>query len=272
MKTYKISQTIDKNIYPIESKIDELKESNQNYLKQIFNIYLPVFVSAMLTTFISGSIISTGTENTESNDNLTFLESLLVPWWGKTLCILIVFVVFVFVIFAICKLLSFIAGRTDNKGTSDKRTQIAKEFYKVLVPEIITGASLFERAYEIESSTKELSIGEEAEEIIDLEAEKIHLEELADGHTVSDKAILYYYESFYHFKLVAQRFEDLKLIEYKDSDRPNLKKLYEIIGLDALKKTVSFSQHCVKEVCKRICDAEETKICDKFNDFVRKLK
>lgn len=272
MKTYKISQTIDKNIYPIESKIDELKDSNQKFLKQILSIYSPVFISAILTALFGGSIISADTGNNESNNILTFLESLLESWWGKAICIIIVFTIFVVVIFGICKLANLVASRTDNKGTSDKRTQIAKEFYKVLVPEIITGASLFERAYEIECYTTESSSDEEMEKNANLEAEKICLEELADDQSVIDKAILYYYEAFYHFKLVAQRFEELKLIEYKDSDRQSLNKLYEIIGKDALKKTVSLSQHCVKEVCKRICGVEEKEICDKFDDFVRKLK
>lgn len=180
-------------------------------------------------------------------------------------------------IYFVCIGLHFLSRRKDNKNSPEKRSHIAKEFYKVLVPEIITGASLFEKAFEIERSIskapKEGSGDRQSEEdpIADIDAEEIELEELKEGESVSNKATLYYYEAFYHFKLVSERLEQLKILEFKDSNREDLKQLEKLIGLDGLRKAIELSRHCVIEVCKRIDDADEEMICRKYNDFNRKL-
>jgi hypothetical protein len=177
----------------------------------------------------------------------------------------------------VCVGLHALSRRKDNKNSPEKRNHIAKEFYKVIVPEIITGASLFEKAYEIEKciSTvpKETPGGEQPEDDTtrDIDAEEIELEELKEDKSVSNKATLYYYESFYHFRLVAERLEQLKLFEFKESDRNELKQLEKLIGLDGLRKALALSRHCVIQVCKRIDDADEATICRMYNDFSRKL-
>jgi large-conductance mechanosensitive channel len=265
MKSYKISQTIEKNLYPIEAKLDEIRESNRKNLRQFLDIYAPVFISAVLTAAFGGSIVSNSVETAE-DVVLTFWERVFHSWFGKSLCILVVFVIFAFVIFFICKILHIIADRRDNKGTSNKRNQIAKVFYKVIIPEIITGVSLFERAYEIE-----LAVNGEGDEVAGVDAEDIHLDELDGNQPVRNKAILYYYESFYHFKLVAEGLDKEQIIECKDSERENLKKLYEVIGVDALKKAIGLCRHCVREICKRIEDADEENLCRLFDDYNRNL-
>lgn len=276
MKSYKISQTIEKNIYPIEAKIDALSESSREYLNRIFNIYAPVFLSAVLTTAFGDSILSIPSKDACSN-KLPIVFPLLLTWWGKTLCIIVLFTVFSVSIYFVCIGLHALSRRKDNKNSPEKRSHIAKEFYKVIVPEIITGASLFEKAYEIErcisSIPKEGTEGERREDdpIGEIDAEEIKLEELKEGESVSNKATLYYYESFYHFKLVAERLEQLKLFEFKDSDRDELNQLEKLIGLDGLRKAIGLSRHCVIEVCKRIDDAEEKTISRKYNDFHRIL-
>ena len=276
MKSYKISQTIEKNIYPIEAKIDALSESSREYLNRIFNIYAPVFLSAILTTAFGNSILSIPSRKSCSNKP-PILFSLLSTWWGKTLCIIVLFTVFSVSIYFVCIGLHALSKRKDNKNSPEKRSHIAKEFYKVIVPEIITGASLFEKAYEIERSIsripKEGAEGErrEVDPIGDIDAEEIKLEELKEEESISNKATLYYYESFYHFKLVAERLEQLKIFEFKDSDRDELNQLEKLIGLDGLRKAIGLSRHCVIEICKRIADAEEKTISRKYNDFNRIL-
>ncbi len=264
MKSYKISQTIEKNLYPIEAKLDEIKESQRKTMHQLVEIYSPVFISAILTVSFGESVFRSGIP-LEQESSLSFFETLFHTWWGKSLYILGVFIVFAAVSFLLFKWFHMIADRRDNKGTYNKRKQIAKDFYKVIIPEIITGVSLFERAYEIELAA---TVG--TENTTEIDAEKITVDPTSNT-TISNKAVLYYYEAFYHFKLVADGIEKDQLLEYKYSDRENLEKLYEIIGRDALKKAVQLSFHCVKEIRKRIVDAQEEELEERFAVFNRSL-
>lgn len=264
MKSYKISQTIEKNLYPIEAKMDEIVESGRRQFNQFLDIYAPVFLSALLTVAFGEKLLPNDANIT--SDPHGFWEEVLYSWWGKSVCILITFIVFALIIFTVFKIFRAIESRRDNKGTPVKRNRIANEFYKVILPEIITGASLFERAYEIEqansSSDEEESTGKSAEDIILLESSDV---------SVPSKATLYYYESFYHFKLVKYGLEKNQIVEYMESDRDNLEALYALIGLDALKGAIMLSQHCVTQLCKRTSDEDSSSLHETFDRYYRDL-
>ena len=254
MRSYKLNQTIEKNLYPIERKLDEIEEGNQKKLRQYFNLYAPVFLSALLTAIFGNSIVSVSARNIE-DESLTVFEKLFNTWWGKSLCILIVFVVFTIVILFICTIMLMLLDRRDNKGSINKRNQIAKGFYKEIIPEVIAGVSLFEKAYELE-----LADNKEDDTVSGcISAEQIVLPDNM-GSSINSKAILCYYESFYHFKLTKEKLEKDQLIEYKDSDRENLKELYKLIGEEAIRRVINLCYHCVKEMCKRILNVEENEI------------
>lgn len=254
MKTYKISQTIEKNLYPIEKKLDEIRNSNRKYLRQFLDIYAPSFISVLLTISFGGEILST--PSVKSNDQVQDLaSSFFSSLFGKCLCIIGLFIMFAFVSWIVVKVLTFFADRRDSKGNKFKRDIIAEEFYKVQIPEIITGVGLFEKAYEIEK-------GGEAKD-----AEEIVLSE--DEQAVSNKAILFYYESFYHFRLVASGLEEI--IEFKKSDRKNLRELYASIGIDALRNSVHICCHCIQQINNRIDETDEKKLLRQFQDFERAL-
>jgi hypothetical protein len=261
MKSYKINQTIEKNLYPIEAKLDEIKESNKENLELIFKIYAPVFLSSILTVAFGNSVI---TNNIGDNINeLSSFDKLISTWCGKVICIIVLFVVFSAVISIVCYIINKANSKRDNKRNDEERSKLAKIFYKIIIPEIITGASLFERAYEIES----INSGHEINSF-SADAENI---ELKDTRNISDKATLYYYEALYHFKLVANLFATHEIIEYRDSNRENLNLLYNIIGEDALKKTIGICCHCVEELVKRVDDTEIDNILKQFKDYTRNL-
>jgi hypothetical protein len=75
MRSYKLNQTIEKNLYPIERKLDEIEEGNQKKLRQYFNLYAPVFLSALLTAIFGNSIVSVNARNIE-DESLTVFEKL----------------------------------------------------------------------------------------------------------------------------------------------------------------------------------------------------
>lgn len=251
MKSYKISQTIAKNLYPIEAKMDEIKDSNQKYFNQVLVTYSPVFLSAVLTAFFGDSLLKQAAFNV---------------WYKEVISIVFCFVLFTAIIFALCKVLHAIGERKDKKGTSAKREKIAEEFYKVLVPELITGASLFEKAYEIEC----LNNGTfSQEETISRDAEGIVLLPLNEHQEVSKKAILYYYESFHQFRRVLNRLNKLGIREYADSKRDNLKSLYEIIGQEALTVSIDICLHCVNELSKRVQNSDQGNTLEEFRAYKR---
>lgn len=265
MKSYKLNQSIEKNLYPIETKIDELNNSNRKYLTLLFTIYAPAFISAILTVVFSGSILPSPNNNSSGGQIQSLLDNLVNTWWGKALAIIIVFVCFSLVMFFVFLIFRIIAQKTDRKGSPDKRDRIASVFYRVIIPEMITAVGLFERAYETEIENKGGSSS-------DKDAETIVLNELQQGEILSNKASLYYYEAFYQFKLVNERIKEYQIVEYKGATRSNLQELYKIIGKDALIRSISICHHCVTETCKRVELVDEDKIKEDYAIFLRNLK
>ena len=246
-------------------KLEGIKESNRKEIRHFLDIYAPVFISAILTVAFR-DIVMPIVEGETKDANILFFEKIFYTQIGQISCIIVLFVIMAFLVFFVCKLFHSINDRKDKKGTPNKRQQIAKSFYKIIIPEIITAVGLFEKAYEIEISCNNSESEQE-----EIDAEDIFLECLDNGKSISNKAVLYYYEAFYHFKLVAEEFEKDQILEYKNTEREKLKQLYEIIGLDAIKKAVSICRHCVIEICKRIECVEEDKIRRLFDDYNRKL-
>ncbi len=264
MRSFKISQSIDKNLYPIEAKIVELNNSNRRFITQLFTIYAPVFISALLTTVFSGSILPSVGNSSSGGAAQSQLGNLINTWWGKAIAIILVFVIFSLVLFIVFFFIRKIAQKADRKGSPEKRDEIACVFYRVIIPEIITAVGLFERAYEIESEEK--GTGQS-----NVDAETIVLNELQQGESVSNKATLYYYEAFFQFKLVYETIKKNEIIEHKGANREKLQELYRLIGIDALRKSINICHHCVTEICKRVELVDEEKLKEKFEIYLRNL-
>lgn len=164
---------MEKSLYPIELRFEELKKSEKESRIRLASVCVPAIVSALLTAAVSEKLLSVNPAKPAFAYN----------WYEKTVtnrfgALAVCLLLFILLTLAGYGLIRLIADRKKS-GNVQGGDVYADLFYKIIIPEIITGAGMFEKAYEIECGNID------AEELPDgtiapaaLNAEEITLETL----------------------------------------------------------------------------------------------
>ena len=250
MKIYKIMQIVEKNLFSIESKLDEINTTNEHYAEKIIELIVPPFISTIITIATEDRVIKS-----------VSICSLIV----RIVLLVILFFASSIIAFFVIKAIVLLRKKVDNKKNDEKRNKLASVFYLQILPELYYGASLFEKAYESEMTNMNCS-----NRITNIDAEKILLSPIIPGNSIGEKTYLYYYEALYHFKLVDYAIRTNRIIEYKDSDREELLEFYKFVSKGALLKALSFCIHCVDEISKRV-EEDVSELRNHFEDYIDNL-
>lgn len=264
MKSFKIGQNVEKSLYPIELRLEELKKSEKESRIRLASVCVPAIVSALLTAAVSEKLLSVNPAKPAFAYN--WYEKTVTNRFGALAVCLLLFILLTLAGYGLIRLIRLIADRK-KCGNVQSGDVYAALFYKIIIPEIITGAGMFEKAYEIECGNidaEELSDGTIAPAALNVE--EITLEEIPTKN-INRKAMMYYYEALYHFRSIIP---DLETIIYsEDAENADPVERFRRIGQDAVMTALLTCRHCVNEICKRTEDAHEEEMIEAYGEFLR---
>ena len=265
MKSFKIGQNVEKSLYPIERQLDAMKKSERESRVRLASVCAPAIVSALLTAAVSEKLLWIDPAKPAFAYN--WYEKIAADRFGSVAVCLLFFVLTGLVGYGLARLIRWLAGRKKRENASQTGDVYADVFYKIIIPEIITGSGMFEKAYEIECGNAD---GEELTGSADIpaamNAEDIRLEEIPTKD-INRKAMMYYYEALYHFRSIIPDFETIIFSE--DADDADPVERYRRIGQDAVMTALLTCRHCVNEICKRTEDAHEEDVIAAYGEFLR---
>ena len=164
-------QIVEKNLFSIESKLDEINTTNEYYTEKIIELIVPPFISTIITVATEDRLIKS-----------VGICSLMF----KIVLLVLLFFSSSIIAFLVIKVLVLLRKKVDNKKNDERRNKLASIFYAQILPELYYGASLFEKAYESEMTNMNCS-----NKTTNIEAEKILLNPITPRKMIGEKTYLY---------------------------------------------------------------------------------
>ncbi|MCQ2424666.1 MAG: hypothetical protein MJ070_00835 [Lachnospiraceae bacterium] len=266
MKSFKIGQSIEKSLYPIESRLEEMNRERKEGERKLAEICVPALVSALLTAAVSDRLLYV--DPIKPSLAFNWYEKIVSNGFGMIAVYLLTFAVIALAVFGVIRLIRFFLEKKSGTKAAPAKDEYADRFYKIIIPEIITGSGMFEKAYEIECGNVDAEELTEGASAAAMNAENIRLEEIPTKD-INRKAMLYYYEALYHFRSIIPELETI--IYSEDALNADPVERYRRIGQDAVTDALLICRHCVNEICKRTEDAHEEEIIEAYGDYLRKV-
>jgi len=193
MSSFKQKKDIENSAFPIEMIVRDIRNDNKATLSRVFWELGAIVFSGFGTTLLL------------QEQYLPSLITMFLPDQAPTWFIYIVELIVAFLLFALfsiclCKIIRIIYSVDDNKGTNEKRKNLAEFFHKIILNNIITGVSFEKKAW------KKRKQYEDAPD--NSESKNYYWREIR----------LYICEAIYYLKVANEQIKDKQILETGNRD------------------------------------------------------
>lgn len=212
MSSFKQKKDIENSAFPIEMIVRDIRDDNKATLSRVFWELGAIIFSGFGTTLLLQ-------EDYLPKLTKTFLPNNTPSWFVYIVELVIAVLLFALFSICLCLVIRKIYSANDNKGTNEKRRNLAEYFHKIILNNIITGVSFEKRAW------KKRRQYEDAPD--DSESKEYYWREIR----------LYICEAIYYLKVANDQIKDNQIFEA--GNRDEYKSFIKKIGKGTLRTVLA---------------------------------
>lgn len=255
MQSYKLRKTSETVLFPIENELRMLRQENDNNWMTLMNKITSVVFSGIGTTLFC------------QEEYLPTLLKYLLNKLGLSLSakgmfileVLVAILIFVVVSKILIRIISWNNETRDNKKKEQDRENLAEEYHKIILNDIITGISFTKKS---KAKLEEMKKSLQEMESVDNKSKK--QTKLAYIVKCKRETCLYLAEANYYFVIAKDKMKNKKIIE--KGEREDYVKFLDTVGLDTLLESIFMFEAALNVMLEILSDLQNQ------NEFIWEKK